>query len=84
MRWPLIPMRYRGRVGSPFGVTHSWATHYVCCWNGEAWDPLFEVPVPLGGYARDAFGEELAIETFVGSDRIRDYCADPRSVPTLP
>src|ERR1700737_2642569 len=59
---PLIALRYLGR-GS---VT--WTTHYVCCCDGYAYDPLFREPVPLAGYAVAAFGRELALETFAGED----------------
>jgi hypothetical protein len=53
---PLIPLRFRGRSGP------TWTTHYVCCAEGAAYDPLAGVPVPLDVYSMRVFGEEITIE----------------------
>lgn len=53
---PLTPLRYRGRNGP------TWTTHYVCCCNEFAYDPLAGVPLPLDRYAREVFGLDLAVE----------------------
>jgi hypothetical protein len=53
---PLTPLRFRGRGGP------TWTTHYVCCSESHAFDPLLGVPVPLEGYSLAVFGEEIAIE----------------------
>ena len=53
---PLTPLRYRGRSAP------TWTTHYVCCADGKAYDPLFGVPVALEMYPMAVFGEEIAIE----------------------
>jgi hypothetical protein len=53
---PLTPLRFRGRAGP------TWTTHYVCCSDGKAYDPLLGVPVPLAGYSVAVFGEEIEIE----------------------
>jgi len=53
---PLTPLRFRGRKGP------TWTTHYVCCSDGKAHDPLLGAAVPLDGYSMAVFGEELEIE----------------------
>ena len=53
---PLRPLRYRGRSGP------TWTTHYVCCCDGEAFDPLLGVPVPLASFSALAFGVDIPIE----------------------
>ncbi len=49
---PLVPVRFRG-------IT--WNTHYVCCCDGEVYDPLLGSPVPVEDYARKAFGLDLEL-----------------------
>ena len=53
---PLTPLRFRGSGGP------TWTTHYVCCCDGKAFDPLIGEPVPLSGYSIAVFGEEIEIE----------------------
>jgi hypothetical protein len=53
---PLMPLRFRGRAGA------TWTTHYVCCSDGEAYDPLLGVPVSLAGYSLAVFGLEIDVE----------------------
>jgi hypothetical protein len=51
---PLIPKRLPNLT---------WTTHYVCCCEGEVFDPLATVPVALDSYVLLVFGRLLAIET---------------------
>ena len=53
---PLTPLRFRGRSGP------TWTTHYVCCSDKTAYDPLLGVPVSLAGYSLAVFGEEMDVE----------------------
>jgi len=57
---PLIPLRFRGRAGP------TWTTHYVCCCDGKAFDPLLAVSVPLAHYSAAVFGEEIDMERVPG------------------
>lgn len=56
---PLTPLRFR---------TSTWNTHYVCCCDGEAWDPILESPVPLGDYARAVFGHDLVVAEHLSAE----------------
>ena len=49
---PLVPLRFRGTT---------WNTHYVCCCDGEVYDPLLGRPVAVESYAREVFGVDLEI-----------------------
>ena len=49
---PLIP-----RVPNVLAFT----THYVCCCDGLAYDPLLDAPEPLETYSRTLFGIEIPI-----------------------
>jgi hypothetical protein len=49
---PLTPRRFRGTT---------WNTHYVCCCDGEVYDPLLGRAVAVEGYAREVFGLDLEI-----------------------
>ena len=51
---PLIP-----RVP---GLSLAWTTHYVCCCEGIAYDPLAGRPLALDSYTLEVFGEELPLE----------------------
>jgi hypothetical protein len=51
---PLIP-----RVP---GLSPTWTTHYVCCCEGMAYDPLAGRPLSLDSYTLEIFGEELPLE----------------------
>jgi len=61
MHHPLIALRFRNRglVAVP-----AWTTHYVCCCDGLAYDPLLDDPVPIESYSERVFGEELPIEKY--------------------
>jgi hypothetical protein len=52
---PLIPARFLGRAAP------TWTTHYVCCCDGRAYDPLVGVPIPLERYSVTVFGEDIEI-----------------------
>lgn len=54
---PLIPRPLSGRREVP-----AWTTHYVCCCDGYAYDPLLQAPEPLETYAVTMFGREIAIK----------------------
>ena len=53
---PLIP-----RVE---GVAATWTTHYVCCCDGNAYDPLVGEVLPIETYSLKVFGEQIALEVF--------------------
>jgi hypothetical protein len=54
---PLIP---RG-----VGVNKAWTTHYVCCCDGMAHDPVAGRPIQLESYSLEVFGEQISLEVFV-------------------
>jgi len=56
----LIPLRFLGRGAL------AWTTHYVCCCDGAAYDPLVGEPIPLEVYTQTVFGETLVLERFEG------------------
>lgn len=49
---PLTPVRFQART---------WTTHYVCCADGEVYDPIVGNPLPLGSYAEAVFGRALPV-----------------------
>ena len=51
---PLIPRRF---------PTKTWTTHYVCCCDGEVYDPIVGQPLELDAFCSLVFGRELSIET---------------------
>ncbi len=53
---PLIPRGFSGRE------VPAWTTHYVCCCDGFAYDPLLPAPEPLETYSRTLFGIDLPVE----------------------
>ena len=63
---PLIPTRFTGQH------LRVWNTHYICCADGNAYDPIIGAPVPLEQYARMVFGRELAIEEHLSADATAD------------
>ena len=52
---PLIPRNVPGPKIS------AWTTHYVCCCDGRAYDPLLGRSEPLETYATTLFGLEIPI-----------------------
>jgi hypothetical protein len=59
---PLIPKRL---------PTITWTTHYVCCCDGEVYDPLTGTPVAVDGYVRTVFGRDIDIEIHLDADATR-------------
>ena len=53
--FPLIPLRFKG-ASAPV-----WTTHYVCCCDGYAYDPLLDRPEPLATYSTTLFGREIPV-----------------------
>ena len=53
---PLNARRFRGRGGT------TWTSHYVCCCDDQAYDPIIGAVVPLAEYAVAVFGEALEVE----------------------
>jgi hypothetical protein len=64
---PLIP---RG-----LGVSLAWTTHYVCCCDGLAYDPVASQPAQLEVYTLDVFGKQIAMEVFVAAAELPAYLA---------
>jgi hypothetical protein len=56
---PLHAARFTGR-NAP-----AWTTHYVCCADDIAYDPLAGEPVPVSELAERVFGRPLPVEHFV-------------------
>jgi hypothetical protein len=52
---PLIPLRFAGRRPP------TWNTHFVCCSDGEAWDPLVGEPIAIESYTMAVFGRDLPV-----------------------
>jgi hypothetical protein len=61
---PLIPLRFTGR-NPP-----TWNTHYVCCCDGEAWDPLVGEPIAIETYTMTAFGKDLPVIERMNTDAL--------------
>lgn len=49
---PLTPERFKART---------WTTHYVCCADGEVYDPIAGKPVPVESYGELVFGRALPV-----------------------
>lgn len=62
---PLIP---RG-----LGVALAWTTHYVCCCDGMAYDPVAGRPIELEAYSLEVFGQQISPEVFVSSAELPAY-----------
>jgi transposase InsO family protein len=56
---PLVPLRFRGTT---------WNTHYVCCCDGEVYDPIPGRTVAVDDYAREVFGVELEIAEHLSAE----------------
>jgi hypothetical protein len=57
------------------GLKAAWTTHYVCCCDGKAYDPVAGAPVPLDVYTSEVFGEQIPPEVFVPCERLPAYLA---------
>jgi len=60
----------RGRVVQAEGAVlyeplvaakRAWNAHFVCCCDGEVYEPIAGEPVPLGEYATRVFGWEVPL-----------------------
>jgi hypothetical protein len=50
----------------------AWNAHYVCCCDGEAYDPIAGVPVPVGEYAAKVFNSDVPLtERFSAGETAR-------------
>ena len=47
------------------GVAATWTTHYVCCCDELAYDPVAGRAIPLETYSLEVFGEQISTEVFV-------------------
>jgi hypothetical protein len=56
---PLVPLRFR---------SITWNTHYVCCCDGEVYDPILGRPVAVEGYAGEVFGLDLEIAEHLSTE----------------
>ena len=60
------------------GVRATWTTHYVCCCDSLAYDPVAGRAVGLDQYTREVFGEHIAAEVFVPAAELPAYLAPKR------
>jgi hypothetical protein len=62
---PLIPKKYRGRT--------TWTKHYVCCCDGQVFDPILERPIEIESYSQQIFGLEIPVQTYIPSEIMERY-----------
>jgi hypothetical protein len=62
---PLMPKRYRGRT--------TWTKHYVCCCDGQVFDPILEKPIEIELYSQQVFGLEIPVQTYIPNEIIERY-----------
>jgi hypothetical protein len=67
---PLIPRRV--------GVSRAWTTHYVCCCDEVAYDPVAGKTMRLDAYSQNVFNEQIPMEVFVAYEDLAAYLANPR------
>ncbi|HEX8492994.1 MAG TPA: hypothetical protein VF658_09150 [Pyrinomonadaceae bacterium] len=67
---PLIPR--------PLGIAAAWTTHYVCCCEEMAYDPLAGKTIRLEEYSLRVFGEQISMEVFVSTHELPVYLAGNR------
>ncbi|HYC61921.1 MAG TPA: hypothetical protein VEK79_20390 [Thermoanaerobaculia bacterium] len=67
---PLIPVRFSG-IGKP-----QWSTHYVCCNDRLAYDPLIGEPVSIDELALRVFGRTLEVTEAVSPSKVKVLLAD--------
>lgn len=62
----------------PFGagIKATWTTHYVCCCDGAAYDPVAGRAHPLETYTSEVFGEDISLEIFVATNALASYLAE--------
>lgn len=60
---PLMPKRFTGAQAV------IWNTHYVCCADGAAYDPMLSRPIPIEHYVREVFGIAAALEEYLSKEK---------------
>lgn len=60
------------------GVAATWTTHYVCCCDGTAYDPVAGRPIRLETYVSEVFGGRIPMEVFVSATELPAYLAANR------
>ena len=63
-------------VARAAGFAAAWTTHYVCCCDEAAYDPVAGRPVALEAYCVEVFGEQIPTEVFVTAGELPAYLAD--------
>ena len=61
------------------GVAATWTTHYVCCCDAIAYDPVAGKAIRLEVYSLEVFGEQIPLEVFVPADELSAYLAGNQS-----
>jgi hypothetical protein len=68
-----------GMVYAPLvAAGRAWNRHFVCCCDGEAYDPLAGEPVPLAGYARRVFGHDVELHERFSAEATARLVAEGR------
>jgi hypothetical protein len=57
------------------GVAATWTTHYLCCCDATAYDPVAGRPLQLKVYTLEVFGQHIPLEVFVPPARLAAYLA---------
>ncbi len=55
------------------GVKTTWTTHYVCCCDAIAYDPVAGKALALEVYSLEVFGEHIPSELFVPATDLPTY-----------
>jgi len=61
---PLIPRRFTGKHA------RTWNTHYLCCSDGLALDPMLGTPIALDDYAMATFGKPFEITEHLSTEQM--------------
>lgn len=60
------------------GVVATWTTHYTCCCDGMAYDPVAGKTIQLEAYSVEVFGKPVPMEVFVPAGELTAYLASNR------
>lgn len=63
---PLMPLRFAG------GPAPVWNVHYICCVDGDVYDPIVGAAVPVEDFAQVVFGKVLPVIEHVSPDTTAD------------
>lgn len=63
---PLIPLRFTDKAA------RVWNTHYVCCVDDQAYDPILGAPIAIDRYADALFGRTLPVEEHYSAETTSD------------